>query len=116
MEKININYIKGDTFSQGFTLCNCQFEIDKIYFTVKEKTSDKNYVLQKRLGEGIEPDPETEHRYILNIDADDTNKKDLQWIKFEVYVGDEQQAELTEAFYEDDLNRFNELTSKLFKV
>lgn len=47
---------------------------------------------------------------------DDTNKKDLQWIKFEVYVGDEQQAELTEAFYENDLNRFNELTSKLFKV
>lgn len=73
MVKINISFIKGDTFTQGFTISNFNLEIDKIYFTVKEKTTDKNYVLQKRLGEGIESDPEVENRYTLNIDADDTN-------------------------------------------
>lgn len=73
MIKQNFKFIKGDTFSQGFTISNFDFDIDKIYFTVKEKTADKNYVIQKRLNEGIEKDPDTEDRYILNIDADDTN-------------------------------------------
>lgn len=73
MEKINFKFIKGDTFIQGFTISNFDLEIEQIYFTVKEKTTDKNYVLQKRLNEGILKDPDTENRYTLNIDADDTN-------------------------------------------
>lgn len=73
MIKTNLNFIKGDTFVQGFTISNFNLEIDKIYFTVKEKTADKNCVLQKRLNEGIEKDPEATNRYTLNIDADDTN-------------------------------------------
>lgn len=73
MLKSNFKFIKGDTFSQGFTISNFDLDIDKLYFTVKEKTADKNYVIQKRLNNGIEKDPDTEDRYILNIDADDTN-------------------------------------------
>ena len=71
--KTNFNFIKGDTFTQGFTISNFDLDIDMIYFTVKEKSSDKNYVLQKRLGEGIKQDSDNKYRYVLNIAADDTN-------------------------------------------
>lgn len=73
MEKINFNFIKGDTYSRGFKIENFEQTITEIYFTVKEKSSDKNYVLQKTLNNGIKPDPNVSNRYILTIDADDTN-------------------------------------------
>jgi hypothetical protein len=73
MEKINFNFIKGDTFKKGITLENFNQEIQEIYFTMKEKSSDKNFVLQKRLNNGIIRDPNSTNRYILNIEADDTN-------------------------------------------
>lgn len=91
MIKTNLSFIKGDTFTQGFTISNFNLEIDKIYFTVKEKTADKNYVIQKRLNEGIEKDPEVENRYTLNIDADDTNnlKTNFNYIyDIEIVSGD----------------------------
>jgi hypothetical protein len=52
---------------------NFEQTIEQVYFTVKEKSSDKNYVLQKTLNNGIKPDPNVSNRYILAIDADDTN-------------------------------------------
>ena len=74
MIKENFNFIKGDTFTKGFIIKNLTIDIDEIYFTVKEKSTDKNPVLQKRLNEGIKKDPNIENRYVLNIDANDTNK------------------------------------------
>lgn len=73
MEKINFNFVKGDTYSRGFTIEGFDFAIDQIYFTVKEKSTNKNYVIQKTLTKGIELDPNTPNRYVLTIDADDTN-------------------------------------------
>ena len=73
MEKINFNFVKGDTFSKGFTLENFNLEIIEIYLTVKEKSSDKNFVLQKKLKQGIAKDPNKENRYVFTIEADDTN-------------------------------------------
>ena len=72
MEKVNFNFIKGDTYTRGFTI-DLDFPINQVYFTVKEKSSDKRYLLQKRLTNGIELDPEVPNRYVLTIDADDTN-------------------------------------------
>jgi hypothetical protein len=73
MEKINFNFVKGDTYSRGFTIEGFEHSINQVYFTVKEKTTDRNYVLQKRLTNGIELDPEVPNRYVLTIEADDTN-------------------------------------------
>lgn len=73
MEKINFNFIKGDTYTRGFTIEGFPLEIEQIYFTVKEKSSDKKYVLQKTLNHGIEADPNIPNRYTLTIEADDTN-------------------------------------------
>lgn len=73
MIKQNFNFVRGDTYSRGITLENFTLEIRDIYFTVKEKSSDRNYVLQKRFNKGIVVDPDNSNRYILTIDADDTN-------------------------------------------
>lgn len=73
MEKVNFKFVKGDTYTRGFTIENFELPILQVYFTVKEKSSDKNYVLQKILGSGIKQDSDNPNRYILIIDADDTN-------------------------------------------
>ena len=73
MEKINFNFVKGDTYSRGFTIEGIEQPIKEIYFTVKEKSTDRNYALQKRLTQGIELDQNVSNRYILTIEADDTN-------------------------------------------
>lgn len=73
MVKTNLNFVRGDTYSRGITLENLTLEIRDIYFTVKEKSSDRNYVLQKRLKRGIVKDPDNSNRYVLVIDADDTS-------------------------------------------
>lgn len=73
MEKINFKFIKGDTYSRGFTIEGFEQPIKQVYFTVKEKSTNKNYVIQKILTRGIEIDQETPNRYVLTIEADDTN-------------------------------------------
>jgi len=73
MEKINFNYIKGDTYARGITIEGLDVPINQMYFTVKERSSDRNYVLQKKLSYGIIADEENPNRYVLLIDADDTN-------------------------------------------
>ena len=73
MEKTNFNFIKGDTYTRGFTIENFDHTIEQVYFTVKESTKDRMYVLQKTLNNGIEIDPDISNRYIITIDADDTN-------------------------------------------
>lgn len=74
MEKININFVKGDTYSKGFTIEGFELPITQVYFTVKEKSSDKVCVLQKTLNNGILLDQDIPNRYILTIEADDTNE------------------------------------------
>lgn len=73
MEKINFNFVKGDTYSRGFTIEGIEQPIKQVYFTVKEKSTNKNYAIQKMLTRGIEIDQETPNRYVLTIEADDTN-------------------------------------------
>lgn len=74
MEKINFSFVKGDTYSRGFTIEGFEQPITQVYFTVKEKTTDKNFVIQKLLNRGIEKDIDVPNRYVLTIEADDTNK------------------------------------------
>ena len=73
MEKINFNFVKGDTYLRGFTIEGFDLPINQVYFTVKEKSTNKAYVIQKTLDNGIELDQYNPNRYVLTIDADDTN-------------------------------------------
>lgn len=73
MEKVNFNFVKGDTYSRGFTIEGFKHSINQVYFTVKEKSTNKNYVIQKILTRGIEVDSEIPNRYVLTIEADDTS-------------------------------------------
>lgn len=85
MLRENISYVKGDTYSRGFTIEGYELPITQIYFTVKERSSDKEYVLQKTLNNGIEADTST--RYVLTIEADDTNdlKTNYQYV-FDIQI------------------------------
>jgi len=72
MEKVNFNFIKGDTYSRGFTV-DLDYPINQVYFTVKEKSSDKKYLIQKTLNNGIKQDLNNPKRYVLIIDPEDTD-------------------------------------------
>jgi len=73
MEKINFNFIKGDTYARAFRIEGFELPINQVYFTVKEKSDNKYYVFQKTLNNGIVKDTEYPNRYIIIIEADDTN-------------------------------------------
>lgn len=71
----------GDTYTRDFIIGGYTDTIDDVFFTVKKADDDKNYLLQKTLGNGItltdiqyEDDGETikSRTYNLLIDADDT--------------------------------------------
>lgn len=60
---VDIEFARGDSFSQGFQLVVKQSgepvveEFDEVYFTVKRKYTDKDFVMQKTLtGGGITSD------------------------------------------------------------
>lgn len=60
-------FFRGDTYSRDFTLSGWGFSVDKVYFTVKERVTDKNAVLQKKLGEGITLVSEEEGEKLFNL-------------------------------------------------
>lgn len=60
-------FFRGDTYSRDFTLSGWGLSIDKVYFTVKEKVTDKNAVLQKKLNEGITLVSEEEGERLFNL-------------------------------------------------
>lgn len=63
---MNLTLIRGDSYLLTFALLDKAgnpYELtplDKCYFTVKRKYSDVEYVLQRRLGEGISYNTETQ--------------------------------------------------------
>ena len=77
-------FFRGDTYSRDFTLTGWSLSIDKVYFTVKEKVTDKNAVLQKTLNNGITLVEETEEgqTFNLNICCTDTDemKTDFEYV------------------------------------
>lgn len=79
MEKINFQFVKGDTYSKGFIIDGIGETIKEIYFTVKENSSDKSYVIQKKLTQGIELDPLITNRYVLTIEPNDTDNMNTNY-------------------------------------
>lgn len=79
-------FFRGDTYSRDFTLTGWSFPIDKVYFTVKEKVTDKNAILQKTLNNGITLMEETEDSKTFNLSICCTDTDEMK-INFE-YVFD----------------------------
>ena len=77
-------FFRGDTYSRDFTLTGWSLSIDKVYFTAKEKLTDKNAVLQKTLNNGITLVEETEEgkTFNLSICCTDTDemKTDFEYV------------------------------------
>lgn len=72
----NFSFVRGDTFSQNVTICNCMKDLTEIYFTVKETYEDKNPVIQKTLTTGgvtFLDKTEEEVKYNILVNATDTD-------------------------------------------
>lgn len=67
MTDVLFEFYRGDTYSRDFTIAGWGLSVDKAYFTVKEKVTDKNAVLQKTLGNGITLMDETEEGKFFNL-------------------------------------------------
>ena len=78
MENAIFEFYRGDTYSRNFSISGWNKEITKVYFTVKENTENKQYVLQKRYGEGIFLLEENNDRITYNITIDSTDTDDLK--------------------------------------
>lgn len=76
MEKKNFKFTRGTTFSKYITIEGWKEEIDQLYFTMKINPTNKDYCLQKKLGDGIYITDSTEDSITINltIDANDSEK------------------------------------------
>lgn len=75
IENALFEFYKGDTYSRDFTISGWNREITDVYFTVKENTDNKKYVLQKILNDGITivDDTDGKSTYNIYIAATDTD-------------------------------------------
>lgn len=53
MEDVKFEFYIGRTYTRDFIISGYSADIDQVYFTVKKNVDDKNFVLQKKLGNGI---------------------------------------------------------------
>lgn len=80
MENVEFEFYKGRTYIRDFSITGWTPKIDKMYFTIKENVTDKNYVIQKTLNdditctdEGIDENGEVYREFNLLINATDTD-------------------------------------------
>ena len=79
MENIKFEFYRGRTYIRTFTIKGWSYDIDEVYFTVKEKANNKSFILQKTIGNGIlEIENKVENdkvcrTYNLEIKATDTD-------------------------------------------
>ena len=81
MEDVVFQFYIGDTYTRDITIEGYTDDIDEMFFTVKKNITDKRFVLQKTLDNGItlvdvvyEDDGTTikQRTYNLLVDASDT--------------------------------------------
>lgn len=77
---MNIEFARGDSYQKGFILkrngTTVTDTFDDIYFTVKHKFSDHDFILQKKLSTGGIVSDGSGH-YTLFIEPADTNTLDI---------------------------------------
>lgn len=72
---VNLSQIRGDTINYKFQRENCEGEIittrpDELFFTVKEATTQEEFVFQKRLDDMT---LDTDGTYHFTVEPEDTN-------------------------------------------
>ena len=84
IEDAKFVFRKGDTYSRDFTITDYEFDIDKVFFTIKNNSSDKRPVLQKRLNDGITlvSDEDGVKTYNILINATDTDNMKVDYDYF----------------------------------
>jgi hypothetical protein len=92
IDNVLFEFRKGDTYSRDFTITDYELPISKVFFTVKNNSSDKRYVLQKSLiinGEIIESngitlvsDEDNVKTYNILIKATDTDDMKVDYDYF----------------------------------
>ena len=75
---VTFEFYIGNTYSRDFTLSGWSLFVDKVYFTVKEKETDKRAVLQKTLGNGITLVSEEDGVKTFNLLIDSTDTDDMK--------------------------------------
>lgn len=75
---LNISFIRGDSFEKGFNLIDSSThepiltQFDDIYFTVKRASTDRRFLLQKKLSDGGIQSDGNGH-YTIYIEPNDTD-------------------------------------------
>lgn len=84
IDNVIFQFRKGDTYSRDFTITDYEPEISKVFFTVKNNSSDKRFVLQKTLNDGITlvSDDEGVKTYNILINATDTDNMKVDYEYF----------------------------------
>ena len=92
IDNVLFEFRKGDTYSRDFTITDYELPISKVFFTVKNNSSDKRYVLQKSLiinGQIIESngitlvsDEDNVKTYNILINATDTDDMKVDYDYF----------------------------------
>ena len=73
-KNVDITMVRGDTCRVGINVRGAEGgTVSALYFSVKQFLQDTDYLIQKSLGNGIEPDSTDEGiRYIVTILPEDT--------------------------------------------
>lgn len=92
IDNVLFEFRKGDTYSRDFTITDYELPISKVFFTVKNNSSDKRYVLQKSLiingeiitsnGLTLVSDEDNVKTYNILIKATDTDNMKVDYDYF----------------------------------
>lgn len=74
----DISYVRGDTYALTITIQGLKESdtITGLYFTVKNSSDDTTPVIEKSLGNGIEP-METENQFNILVEAGDSKELEV---------------------------------------
>lgn len=83
-----IEFARGDYKSLSINVNGYAGKIENIYFTLKEKASSSEVLLQKKIGNGIEYSEEIK-KYVLKFEPKDTDNLEMNktyGFDFEIYA------------------------------
>lgn len=73
---LNIQIVRGDSFSFTFEIEDLSVELTSAHFTVKENENDETPIFQKALGSGIFKI--TDSKYLVKVAPNDTKNIDCK--------------------------------------
>lgn len=91
MEKVNLEMIRGDTFTFGFEV---EYDadpqaLDSVSFTCKKNYDDADVVFQKKLGHGVTytKDSSEKYQYVVRVAPEDTETIEAGHYYYDLQIG-----------------------------